>query len=58
MKLIACSAVLVLAGVLQVTFAPLFPLRAAVLDFGLLAVVLIALTAGPRAAISASHLRR
>lgn len=54
MKLMACAVVLVMAGILQVTFASLFPIRAAVLDFGLLSVVFIALAGGPRAAMFAA----
>jgi hypothetical protein len=42
-----------LAGTAQVTVASLFPLRGAVVDFGLLTVLLLALTAGPRAAMLA-----
>ncbi|MEX0784348.1 MAG: hypothetical protein WD557_17035 [Dehalococcoidia bacterium] len=53
MKLIAGMLLVVMASVAQVTVAPLFPLRGAVVEFGLLTVVLLALTAGPRAAMLA-----
>jgi hypothetical protein len=52
-KLIFGALLVFAASVAQVTFAPLFPLRGAVVEFGLLAVVLLALTAGPRAAMLA-----
>ncbi len=53
MKLILCALAVVLAGTAQVTIGSLFPLRGAVIDFGLLTVLLLALTAGPRAAMLA-----
>lgn len=53
MKLILSALLVVMAGVSQVTLASLFPLRGAVLECGLIAVVLLALTAGPRAAMVA-----
>lgn len=37
-----------MAGVAQVTVASLFPLRGAVIEFGVLTIMLLALTAGPR----------
>ena len=42
-----------LVAIAQVTVAPLFPLGAAVADYGLIAVAAVALVAGPRAAIVA-----
>lgn len=53
MKLIPCVLLVAVAGTAQVTIGSLFPLRGAVVDFGLLTVVLLALTAGPRAAMLA-----
>lgn len=47
-------ALVVMAGVAQVTVASLFPLRGAVVEFGLLTVMLVALTAGPRAGMVAA----
>jgi hypothetical protein len=52
-KLLLCTVLVVLAGTAQVTVASLFPLRGAVIDFGVLTVLLLALTAGPRAAMLA-----
>jgi hypothetical protein len=52
-KLIAGVVLVVMASVAQVTIAPLFPLRGAAFEFGLLTVVLLALTAGPRAGMLA-----
>jgi hypothetical protein len=52
-KPIVCALLVVFAGTAQVTVGSLFPLRGAVVDFGLLTVVLLALTAGPRAAMLA-----
>jgi hypothetical protein len=52
-RLIVCAVLVVLAGIAQVTVASLFPLRGAVIEFGLLTVLLLALTAGPRAAMLA-----
>jgi hypothetical protein len=48
--------VIVVSGfvaIAQVTIAPLFPLDAAVADFGLAGIALILLVAGPRAAMAA-----
>ncbi len=53
MKALTVLALIVLAGVAQVTVASLFPLRGATIEFGLLTIVLLALTAGPRAAMVA-----
>ena len=53
MKLVLCALLVMLAGTAQVTVASLFPVRGAVVDFGLLTVLLLALTAGPRAAMLA-----
>ncbi len=51
MKAIAVLAVIVLAATASVTVAPLFPLRGAVPDFALVALVLLAIAAGPRSAM-------
>jgi len=53
MKLLAAALLVVMGGVSQVTVAPLFPLRGAVFECGLITIVALALTAGPRAAMVA-----
>ena len=42
-----------MAAVLQVTVSPLFPVRGAILDAGLVTIFLVAMLAGPRAAMFA-----
>ena len=53
MKLIGGMLLVMSASVAQVTIGSLFPLRGAVIEFGLLTVIFLALTAGPRAAMFA-----
>jgi hypothetical protein len=52
-RLLAAAAIVLFAGVLQVTVAPLFPVRGAVIDVGLIAIFLVAMLAGPRPAMVA-----
>lgn len=51
MRALFALLLVLMAGVAQVTVASLFPLRGAVVEFGLLTVVLVALVHGPRAAM-------
>lgn len=53
MRALLALALIIMGGVAQVTVASLFPLRGAVVEFGLLTIVLLALTAGPRAGMAA-----
>ena len=53
MTAVAVVVGLLLAALMQVTLAPLFPLDGAVADVVLLALAMLAMTAGPRAAMAA-----
>jgi hypothetical protein len=53
MSLIVAGAVFFVAALAQVTVAPLFPLEGAVVDLGLVALLGVALAAGPRPAMVA-----
>lgn len=53
MRAILTLLLIVFAGVAQVTVAALFPLRGAAVEFGLLTVIFLGLTSGPRTAMFA-----
>lgn len=52
MRYVVAVAVTLLAAMLQVTFAPLFPLAGAQLDFALAAMLVLVFAAGPVAAMA------
>lgn len=56
MKALAFVVVVTLGALLQVTVAPMFPVRAAIVDVGLVVMTFMALAGGPRRAMAAAPL--